>query len=212
MDTWVVVLVRYTPIARSQVRLELFIYRCLPTALVTAGIPRTATHVYRKVTSYETDSRFRWRRPISPYRELSNNRYTCNWTWITRCQIDFRFHTALSKQCCSWNRTNIRRHCHARRRLRNFRLAYYAPFRRLRPRARYFGARGFVDIPFSRGYHHQRAYTCALAESSSALLRCPRVKSCCSPTRHKVRQIGTSCDREAAPRMFPLFHRIAPCT
>jgi len=31
---------------------------------------------------------------------------------------------------------------------RNFRFAspYYAPFRRLRPRSRYFGARGFVDI------------------------------------------------------------------
>lgn len=34
------------------------------------------------------------------------------------------------------------------------RSAYYAPFRRLRPRARYFGAREFVDVR-SRGCHRR---------------------------------------------------------
>jgi len=240
----------------SLIGIIIFIYHCLPTALVTADIPWTATYICCEMTLYVTNT---WRIPnfdddfvvsLVSYHLYSAEltaRFTillkCYWNVVTYVPIillewfvlyerttDLHmihkvpdwppYHSLITMSLV--NRANIRRHyhCHARR-LRNFRFAscitprfaVYVLARAISVHAGSLTSAVFSWLSSSTCTHIY-ALSLRAAARHNALLRsrCPRVKSCCSPTRHKVRQIGTSCDREAAPRMFPLFHRIAPCT
>lgn len=91
---------------------------------------------------------------------------------------------------------------------RNFRFAspYYAPFRRLRPRSALFRCARVRWHRRSRGCHRRvREYALTPLRESTlvAAVSPPVCQKCCSPTRHKVKQIGTSCDREAATENVP---------
>lgn len=231
----------------SLIGIIIFIYRCLPTELVTADIPWTATYVCCEITLYVTNTR---RIPnfddddfvvsqVIAYTAQTLQQH-CNFIEILlkRCNVPiilpewFVLYERITDlhmchkvpdwppyrsliQCRSCvNRANIRHH-HYQARLRNFRFAScitprFAVYVLARAISVHAGSLTSAVFPWLSS-------TCMYALSLRvaawrAALRCPRVKSCCSPTRHKVRQIGTSCDHEAAPRMFPLFHRIAPCT
>lgn len=213
-------LVRYTPMYRrtARVRSALFIYRCLPTALVTAGIPRgpPPTCVSRGNLARRDPSR------ISNFDHhylpdtIRDRRFAYNCARVShmRDRIDLRFRTSREQQCCSWIARRKRLH-----RARNFKFAftYYAytspSLRRFASLARAisvhvgsstsrFPVAVIVALPPPPPLSHSSSVGAPSRQKSLC------VKSACrSPTRHKVEQIGTSCDREAATENVPSVPR-----